>query len=89
MAEVRARVRKWGSSLAAVIPPEVLKAEGISEGDEIILSVKRIKTPREVFGLLRRMGGPRIDTQAWKDEMRAEEEAHEKRKEEQHRRERR
>lgn len=89
MAEVRARVRKWGSSLAAVIPPEVLKAEGISEGDEIVIDVHRVRPLREMFGYLRRFPGPRIDAQAYKDEIRAEERARERRLDAQHRKERR
>jgi hypothetical protein len=52
MAATRATVRRWGSSLAAVIPPAALKAEGLKEGDEIVLEVRRARDPREAFGML-------------------------------------
>jgi bifunctional DNA-binding transcriptional regulator/antitoxin component of YhaV-PrlF toxin-antitoxin module len=53
MIETRAKVRRWGSSLATVIPPEALKAEGLKEGDEVILRVQKARAPEDVFGLLR------------------------------------
>ena len=52
MAATRATVRRWGSSLATVIPPEALKAEGLKEGDEVVLEVHKARALRDVFGLL-------------------------------------
>lgn len=89
MAETRAKVRKWGSSLAAVIPPETLRAEGIREGDEVVLEVRRVRPPSEMFGFLKARPGPRLATQRFRDGLRREEAAAERRREAQHRRERR
>lgn len=77
MVEVTARVRKWGSSLATVIPPDALRAEGIQEGDEVVITVRRALRPEDVFGMLR---GTDLDPQAMKDEIRREEAAAERRK---------
>ena len=52
MTETRATVRRWGSSLAAVIPPAAIKAEGLKEGDEVVLEVRKARALRDVFGLL-------------------------------------
>jgi antitoxin component of MazEF toxin-antitoxin module len=52
MVATRATVRRWGSSLAAVIPPSTLKAEGLKEGDEVLLEVRRARALRDVFGML-------------------------------------
>lgn len=52
MTETRATVRRWGSSLAAVIPPAALKAEGLKEGDEVVLEVRKARALRDVFGML-------------------------------------
>ena len=52
MTQTRATLRRWGSSLAAVIPPAAIKAEGLREGDDVVLEVRRARAPRDVFGLL-------------------------------------
>lgn len=77
MARFHAKVRRWGSSLATVIPPEALKEEAIQEGDEVFLEVRKALGPADVFGMLR---GTPIDTQAFDDETRREEAAAARRK---------
>ena len=52
MRQARATVRRWGSSLATVIPPDALKAEGLREGDEVILQVRKARGPADAFGML-------------------------------------
>jgi hypothetical protein len=52
MTKTRATVRRWGSSLATVIAPALLKAEGLKEGDEIVLEVRKARGLRDVFGML-------------------------------------
>ncbi|MBI2077878.1 MAG: AbrB/MazE/SpoVT family DNA-binding domain-containing protein [Euryarchaeota archaeon] len=74
---VRVRVRRWGSSVAAVIPPEALKAEGIRVGDEVDLEVARAGTLADLFGALR---GWKVDAQALADEDRDADRAAERRR---------
>ena len=69
MVETRSTVRRWGSSLAAVIPPEALKAEGLREGDEVILEVRKARRLEDLFGLFK---NKKLDAQAVKDAIRAE-----------------
>lgn len=69
MTETRSTVRRWGSSLAAVIPPEALRAEGLREGDEVILEVRRARSLEDLFGILK---GRPLDAQAVKDAIRRE-----------------
>lgn len=69
MAETRSTVRRWGSSMAAVIPPDALRAEGLREGDEVILEVRKARSLEDLFGLLK---NKRLEAQAVKDAIRAE-----------------
>lgn len=69
MTEIRATVRRWGSSLATVLPPEILRRQSIREGDEVLLDVRKANRPEDVFGLL---AARRMDPQAIKDRLRRE-----------------
>lgn len=69
MTETRSTVRRWGSSMAAVIPPDTLRAEGLREGDEVILEVRKARRLEDLFGLLK---DKRLNAQAVKDAIRAE-----------------
>lgn len=69
MAWTRATVRRWGSSLATVIPPEILRREGLHEGDEIVLEVRKARSLKDFVGWLR---ATPIDAQKMKDELRKE-----------------
>lgn len=66
----RATLRRWGSSLAAVIPPEVIRQEHLAPGDEVTLDVRKALTLRDLFGSLK---GAKINAQRIKDEIRREE----------------
>ena len=69
MTETRATVRRWGSSLATVIPPDALRAEGLKEGDEVVLEVRKARALRDVFGLLKQEP---LSAQKIKDALRRE-----------------
>ena len=49
---VHVRLRKWGNSLGAVIPREVVESASLKENDEVSLSLEAVKanTAREIFG---------------------------------------
>ncbi len=65
----KAVVKHWGSSFGVVIPREVVLAEGLKEGEEIVLEIRRKKTIKELFGTLKDW---KIDPQQLKDELRKE-----------------
>lgn len=52
MTETRATLRRRGSNLVAIIPPAALKAEGLYEGDEVLLAIRKAGVPRDAFGML-------------------------------------
>jgi antitoxin component of MazEF toxin-antitoxin module len=51
MAEVEARARKWGDSLAVIIPSDIAKAENIRVNDRIHISVKKEYDLSPIFGI--------------------------------------
>jgi len=67
--EVKTRARKWGSSLAVIIPKEIAKERKIEENSEIVITIERAK-PRAgvLFGKFPRL--KRWSTQELKDEAR-------------------
>lgn len=76
MASVTATARRWGSSIAVVLPAALVKAENIKEGDEVVIDVHAADDFSDLFGAWKGKG-KRIDSQAVKDEIRREEnEAH-------------
>ncbi len=53
--EIETRTRKWGNSIAIIIPAQIAEQEKIKENEKIIIKVekkKRVKV-KEVFGLLK------------------------------------
>lgn len=63
MGAVTVKVRRWGNSLAAIIPAEVAEREGIREGDELVITLDRTAI-RNAFGSMKHG----IDPQKMKDE---------------------
>ncbi len=59
-------VKRWGGSLAVVVPREVALRESLAEGDEINLSFRKIPSFGEIFGSVK----SRKSTQAIKEELR-------------------
>ena len=46
-------VKKWGSSMAVIIPREILRNQNIREGDDIAINVIKKGNLRDVFGKLK------------------------------------
>lgn len=68
--EINAKARRWGSSLAIILPKYLVEAKKIRENDEIVIDVKsKPLFVREVFGMFK--GKITRPTQEIKDEMRA------------------
>lgn len=66
--EIKTKARKWGSSIAVVLPKAVVDAKKIRENDEIVLEVKKMPLAGEFFGKFPHWKKP---TQKIKDKMRA------------------
>ncbi len=45
--------KKWGSSIGVIIPKEIVKNQGIREGDEIIINVFKKADLTDIFGTLK------------------------------------
>ncbi len=65
--EAVGKARKWGNSLGVVLPFEFVKAEGIEEGDELVIVPKKTGI-RALRGILK--GKLRMTAQEFKDEAR-------------------
>lgn len=45
-------LRRWGSSTAVVVPPDVVRAEKIEVGEEVEVTLQRPVTFTDMFGTL-------------------------------------
>ena len=41
MLEVKTKLRRWGNSFGVVVPLKAVEDEGVSEGDQVIVLIKR------------------------------------------------
>lgn len=46
-------VKKWGSSMAVILPKEIVKKQSIGEGDEIVINVFKKGDLSDTFGTLK------------------------------------
>ena len=69
--EVKTKARKWGSSLAVILPRPVVEAKRIRENDDLIVEVKKRTLAGELFGKFPNWKRRRT-AQALKEEMRRE-----------------
>ena len=65
--EIKAIAKKWGSSIAVIIPKEIVNKKKIKEHEEITIEIKRKPLAGELFGKFQNWKKP---TQQIKDEMR-------------------
>ena len=65
--ELKTKPRKWGNSLAVILPKVVVEANRIKANQEITLKIETKPTAKELFGILPKWKKP---TQKIKDEMR-------------------
>jgi len=66
MPQTRARVRRWGSSLGIVLPPEMVKELRLEAGREVMVDIRPAGI-EEAFGSLKNWT---VDPQKLKDELR-------------------
>lgn len=59
------KLRRWGNSLAAIIPAEFARERGLREGDEVFIEFDKKAAIRRAWGMAK---GLKIDAQKMKDE---------------------
>jgi len=69
MSELTVKVRHWGNSLGITIPSEIVRKEKIESDDEVVITIEKKKTLRDIFGSLKEW---KIDAQKMKDDLRGE-----------------
>ncbi|MGD9275615.1 MAG: AbrB/MazE/SpoVT family DNA-binding domain-containing protein [Candidatus Pacearchaeota archaeon] len=66
--EIKIKPRKWGNSLAVILPKLIVDANRIKENQEITIEIKDKPTAKKIFGMLPRKS--KKSAQQIKDEMR-------------------
>ena len=61
----KSKVKRWGNSLGVILPKNLVEAEGLSEGEEVEVTVRKVSDVRDLRGKY-----PFKDLQHEKDEMR-------------------
>lgn len=61
----KSKVKRWGNSLGVVLPKALVEEEGLKEGEEVEVTVRKISDVRALRGKY-----PFKDLQHEKDEMR-------------------
>lgn len=54
MNNIEVKARKWGDSIAIIVPSAVVTQKNIKIGDKLVVSVSKGSDIKEVFGILRR-----------------------------------
>jgi antitoxin component of MazEF toxin-antitoxin module len=71
MVECDITLRKWGNSLGATLPKEIIEEAGLHENETVkVLILKKNKTANKLFGMLQ--GKRRMSGQEAKDLIRKE-----------------
>lgn len=65
----KAILKSWGNSLGVVVPRDLVKAEGLHAGEEVLIEIKKKQSLGELFGTLPHWT---IDAQKMKDKLRKE-----------------
>lgn len=61
----KAKLKRWGNSYGVVVPKEIVEKEGLKEGEEVEISVRKASDIRRLFGRY-----PFKDLQLEKEQMR-------------------
>jgi len=61
----KAKVKRWGNSMGVVLPKALVESEGLREGEEVEIAVRKVADVRSLRGKY-----PFKDLQHEKDEMR-------------------
>jgi len=67
--EIKTKARKWGSSIAVILPKALVEERKIKENDDIFIDVKKPLLAFEIFGIAPRTS--KKSAQQIKDEIKA------------------
>lgn len=63
-----ATVKKWGSSMAVILPQEMIKSQSIKEGDEVVINIFKKGDLSRIFGTIKtKLTGQQLKDMARKD----------------------
>ena len=51
MAQLEARIRKWGNGYGILLPTEELRRRNLKENDRVVLTLQKKKQLEQLFGL--------------------------------------
>ena len=63
--QARSKLKRWGNSFGVVVPREIVDKEGLKEGEEVEISVRKASDIQHLFGKYKFK-----DLQGQKDRMR-------------------
>ncbi len=66
--EIKTIARKWGNSIAIILPKIIVNSNDIKENQEVTIEIKTKPTAKDIFGILPRKS--KKGAQKIKDEMR-------------------
>ncbi len=46
----KAKLKRWGNSFGVVVPKEIVEKEGLKEGEEVEISVRKASDIKHLFG---------------------------------------
>ncbi|MHB8568404.1 MAG: AbrB/MazE/SpoVT family DNA-binding domain-containing protein [Nitrososphaerales archaeon] len=46
----KSRIKRWGNSFGVIIPREIVEKEGLEEGEEVEISVRKPTDIKQLFG---------------------------------------
>jgi antitoxin component of MazEF toxin-antitoxin module len=61
----KSKLKRWGNSFGVVVPKEIVEKEGLKEGEEVEISVRKASDIKHLFGRY-----PFKDLQLQKERMR-------------------
>jgi antitoxin component of MazEF toxin-antitoxin module len=61
----KSKLKRWGNSLGVIVPKEIVETEGLKEGEEVEISVRKVSDIKHLFGKY-----PFKDLQLEKEKMR-------------------
>ncbi len=48
--QAKSKLRRWGNSFGVVLPKEIVEKEGLKEGEEVEISVRKASDIKQLFG---------------------------------------
>lgn len=46
----KSKVKRWGNSFGVLVPKEIVEKEGLKEGEEVEISVRKVSDIKHLFG---------------------------------------